>query len=49
MAQRTADAEEYIVRDIASDYLSKLRRRLAKMEPEDRKLILYLTQKMARR
>jgi transcriptional regulator with XRE-family HTH domain len=32
-----------------ADYLSKLRRLLAKMEPDDRKLILHLAQKMARR
>jgi transcriptional regulator with XRE-family HTH domain len=30
-------------------YLGKLRRLLAKTEDEDRKLILYLTQKMAKR
>jgi len=30
-------------------YLSKLCRLLARMEPDDRKLILHMTQKMARR
>jgi transcriptional regulator with XRE-family HTH domain len=32
-----------------ADYLSKLRRLLGRMGPDDRKLILHLTQKMARR
>jgi transcriptional regulator with XRE-family HTH domain len=32
-----------------ADYLSKLPGLLAKMGPDDRKLILHLTQKMARR
>jgi transcriptional regulator with XRE-family HTH domain len=32
-----------------ADYLSKLRRLLAKMGPDDRKLILHLTQKVVRR
>jgi transcriptional regulator with XRE-family HTH domain len=31
-----------------ADYLSKLRRLLAKMEPDERQLLLHMTQKMAR-
>jgi transcriptional regulator with XRE-family HTH domain len=32
-----------------ASYLTKLRRSLAKMHPEDRKLLLYMTQKMSKR
>jgi transcriptional regulator with XRE-family HTH domain len=32
-----------------ADYLSKLRRLLAKMGPDDQKLLLHMAQKMARR
>ena len=32
-----------------ADYLSKLRRLLAKMRPDDQKLLLHMTQKVARR
>jgi hypothetical protein len=31
-----------------ADYLSKLRRLLAKMEPADQKLLLHMAQKVAR-
>ena len=31
-----------------ADYFSKLRRLLAKMEPDDQKLLLYMAQKVAR-
>jgi transcriptional regulator with XRE-family HTH domain len=43
------DSEEWGRTGKAADYLSKLRRLLAKMEPDDQKLILHMTQKMARR
>jgi transcriptional regulator with XRE-family HTH domain len=42
------DNEEWGSMGKAADYLSKLRRLLAKMGPDDQKLLLYMTQKIAR-
>jgi len=42
------DNEEWGKTGAQADYLSKLRRLLAKMEPNERQLLLHLTQKMAR-
>jgi transcriptional regulator with XRE-family HTH domain len=39
---------EFGSRGAQADYLSKLRRLLAKMEPDDQKLVLYMAQKVAR-
>src|SRR5713101_7938546 len=41
-------SEEWGNKGKEADYLSKLRRLLAKMEPDDQKLLLYLAQKVAR-
>lgn len=43
------DKEEWGTKDDEVDYLSKLRRLLAKMRPDDQKLLLHMTQKVARR
>jgi transcriptional regulator with XRE-family HTH domain len=43
------DTEEWGSRGKEADYLSKLRRLLAKMEPDDQKLLLHMAQKVARR
>ncbi len=40
--------DEWGSRGAQADYLSKLRRLLAKMEPGDQKLLLYMAQKTAR-
>jgi transcriptional regulator with XRE-family HTH domain len=42
------DNDEWGGRGKQADYLSKLRRLLAKMEPNDQKLLLYMAQKVAR-
>ncbi len=41
-------SEEWGNKGKEADYLSKLRRLLAKMEPGDRKLLLYMAQKVAK-
>jgi transcriptional regulator with XRE-family HTH domain len=41
-------SEEWGSKGKEADYLSKLRRLLAKMEPDDQKLLLHLAQKVAR-
>jgi transcriptional regulator with XRE-family HTH domain len=43
-----AKNDEWGGRGKQADYLSKLRRLLAKMEPGDQKLLLYMAQKVAR-
>jgi transcriptional regulator with XRE-family HTH domain len=43
------DREEWGSTGATADYLSKLRRLLAKMEPDYQKLLLHMAQKMARR
>ena len=40
--------DEFGSKGSEADYLSKLRRLLAKMEPDDQKLLLYMAQKVAR-
>jgi hypothetical protein len=40
--------EEWGSKGNEANYVSKLRRLLAKMEPEDQKLLLHLAQKVAR-
>jgi hypothetical protein len=40
--------DEFGSRGGEADYLSKLRRLLAKMEPGDQKLVLHMAQKVAR-
>ena len=42
-------SEEWGNKGKEADYLSKLRRLLAKMEPDDQKLLLHMAQKVARR
>ena len=42
-------SEEWGSRENEADYLSKLRRLLAKMEPGDQKLLLHMAQKVAKR
>ena len=42
------DDDEFGSRGAQADYLSKLRRLLAKMEPDDQKLLLNMVQKVAR-
>jgi transcriptional regulator with XRE-family HTH domain len=42
------DDDEFGSRGTQADYLSKLRRLLAKMEPDDQKLLLHMAQKVAR-
>jgi transcriptional regulator with XRE-family HTH domain len=42
------DSEEWGSRGKEADYFSKLRRLLAKMEPDDHKLLLHMAQKVAR-
>jgi transcriptional regulator with XRE-family HTH domain len=42
------DDDEFGSRGAQADYLSKLRRLLAKMEPDDQKLVLYMAQRVAR-
>jgi transcriptional regulator with XRE-family HTH domain len=42
------NSEEWGSTGKAADYLSKLRRLLAKMEPGDQKLLLHMAQKIAR-
>jgi transcriptional regulator with XRE-family HTH domain len=42
------DTEEWGSRGKEADYLSKLRKLLAKMEPNDQKLLLHMAQKVAR-
>jgi transcriptional regulator with XRE-family HTH domain len=42
------DDDEFGSRGAQADYLSKLRRLLAKMEPGDQKLLLHMAQKVAR-
>jgi transcriptional regulator with XRE-family HTH domain len=41
-------SEEWGGKGKEADYLSKLRRLLAKMEPDDQKLLLHMAQKIAR-
>jgi transcriptional regulator with XRE-family HTH domain len=43
------DSEEWGSKGATADYLSKLRRLLAKMEPDNQKLLLHMAQKVARR
>jgi hypothetical protein len=45
---KPAKDDEFGSRGSQTDYLSKLRRLLAKMEPSDQKLLLYMAQKVAR-
>jgi transcriptional regulator with XRE-family HTH domain len=40
--------DEFGSKGAEADYLSKLRRLLAKMEPHDQKLVLHMAQKVAR-
>jgi transcriptional regulator with XRE-family HTH domain len=40
--------DEFGIRGAQADYVSKLRRLLAKMEPGDQKLLLHMAQKVAR-
>jgi hypothetical protein len=40
--------EEFGTRGPQADYFFKLRRLLAKMEPDDQKLLLHMAQKVAR-
>ena len=40
--------DEFGNRGAQADYLSKLRRLLTKMKPDDQKLLLYMAQKVAR-
>jgi hypothetical protein len=40
--------DEFGSRGAQADYLSKLRKLLAKMEPGDQKLLLHMAQKVAR-
>jgi len=40
--------DEFGSRGAQADYFSKLRRLLAKMEPDDQKLLLHMAQKVAR-
>ena len=42
------DGDEFGSRGAQADYLSKLRRLLAKMEPGDQKLLLHMAQQVAR-
>ena len=44
----TGSEEEWGSKGREADYLSKLRRLLAKMEPNDQKLLLLMAQKVAR-
>ena len=44
----TGSEEEWGNKGKEADYLSKLRRLLAKMEPGDQKLLLHMAQKVAR-
>jgi transcriptional regulator with XRE-family HTH domain len=46
--KRPTDSEEWGSKGKEADYLSKLRRLLAKMEPGDQKLLLHMAQKVAR-
>src|ERR1700704_2330390 len=41
-------SDEFGSKGSEADYLSKLRRLLAKMEPDDQKLVLHMAQKVAR-
>jgi transcriptional regulator with XRE-family HTH domain len=43
------DRDEWGSTGATADYLSKLRRLLAKMEPDDQNLLLHMAQKVARR
>jgi cation transport regulator ChaC len=43
------DSEEWGSKGNEGDYLFKLRRLLAKMGPDDQKLLLHMAQKVARR
>jgi transcriptional regulator with XRE-family HTH domain len=43
------DSEEWGTTGATADYFSKLRRLLAKMEPDNQTLLLHLAQKVARR
>jgi transcriptional regulator with XRE-family HTH domain len=47
--QLPKDSEEWGSTGKPADYFSKLRRLLAKMGPDNQKLLLYMTQKVARR
>jgi hypothetical protein len=42
------DDDQFGSRGAQADYLSKLRRLLAKMEPDHQKLVLYMAQKVTR-
>jgi transcriptional regulator with XRE-family HTH domain len=44
----TGGEEEWGSNGKAADYLSKLRKLLAKMKPDDQKLLLHMAQKVAR-
>jgi transcriptional regulator with XRE-family HTH domain len=43
------DSEEWGTAGATADYFAKLRRLLAKMEPDNQKLLLHMAQKVARR
>jgi hypothetical protein len=45
---KPAKDDEFGNRGAQADYVSKLRRLLAKMEPGDQKLLLHMAQKVAR-
>ena len=47
--KRPEGSQEWGSKGNEADYLSKLCRLLAKMEPNDQKLILHMAQKVARR
>jgi transcriptional regulator with XRE-family HTH domain len=46
--KRAKDDDEFGSRGVQADYLSKLCRLLAKMEPGDQRLLLHMAQKVAR-
>jgi transcriptional regulator with XRE-family HTH domain len=48
-SKRTAGGQEWGSKGNEADYLSKLCRLLAKMEPNDQKLLLHMARKVARR
>ena len=47
-SKRPAGGQEWGSKGSEADYVSKLCRLLAKMEPNDQKLILHMAQKVAR-
>jgi transcriptional regulator with XRE-family HTH domain len=47
--KRPKDSEEWGSKGSPADYLSKLRKLLAKMGPDDQRLLLHMAQKVARK